>query len=250
LRQAGYEVLQAAELGDPSRRAWTELGTIDKSGHAYGWQLARQLTNEIDTLKRRIDTLLHWGWKQVLVVTDHGWLLLPGGLPKAILPEHLAYPNQRKGRCAQLKELSLTDQQTVPWYWHRDVSIALAPGICCYEAGKEYEHGGLSPQECVVPMVNVTMQTVKQPVKIEHVTWRGLRCTMNITGTVQDMKVDVRSKAGDPATSLLAMPKSLKEEGSVSVLVEDEDRMGEAALIVVFNSDGLVSAQTLITIGG
>jgi PglZ domain len=143
LRQAGYQVLQPAELGDPSGRAWTELGTIDKSGHAYGWKLARQLTNEIDTLKRRIEALLSGGWKRVTVVTDHGWLLLPGHLPKALLPEHLTY--QRKGRCAQLKELSSTDQQTVPWYWHRDVSVALAPGICCYEAGKEYEHGGLSP---------------------------------------------------------------------------------------------------------
>ena len=30
------------------------------------------------------------------------------------------------------------------------------PGISCFEANKEYEHGGVSPQECVVPRLTVT----------------------------------------------------------------------------------------------
>jgi predicted ATP-dependent Lon-type protease len=36
----------------------------------------------LEELRRKIDGLLAVGWKRVRVVTDHGWLLLPGGLPK------------------------------------------------------------------------------------------------------------------------------------------------------------------------
>jgi len=38
----------------------------------------------------RLTALLEAGWKKVRVVTDHGWLLLPGGLPKSELPSFLA----------------------------------------------------------------------------------------------------------------------------------------------------------------
>ena len=250
LVQAGYQVLRGEEPGDPSGKAWTELGTIDSYGHQYSWKLAHHLAGEVRSLERRIVDLLGWGWKQVLVVTDHGWLLLPEGLPKADLPEHLTLI--RKGRCARLKEMANTDQETMPWYWDNDVRIALAPGICCYEAGKEYEHGGLSPQECFVPVITVSRQddTRSQPITIENVAWRGLRCTMNVAGAPSSMKVDIRTKAGDPTTSLISASKSPNPDGTVSVLVQDEDRMGEAAMIVVLNSDGTVMKQILTTIGG
>jgi len=250
ITQAGYQALKADELGDPSGKGWTEMGAIDSYGHQYGWKLAHHLTGEIRDLASRIETLINWGWKQVLVITDHGWLLLPGGLPKVDLPEHLT--SIRKGRCARLKEGSNTDQETVSWYWDKDVRIALASSICCYELGKEYEHGGLSPQECFVPVITVSRQdhTKSQPITIEKVTWKGLRCTMNVAGTTSSMKVDIRTKAGDPTTSLTTASKSPNADGTVSVLVQDEDRMGEAALIVVLNSDGMVMQQTLTIIGG
>jgi len=250
LEQANYQVLRGDELGEPSGKGWIEMGAIDKYGHDHGWMLTHHLKDEVNTLARRIDALLNWGWKQVVVITDHGWLLLPGNLPKAELPEHLTYI--RKGRCAQLKESSNTDQQTVPWYWNSEVHIALAPNICCYEAGKEYEHGGLSPQECIIPIITVSRLGEKgsQPIIIENVIWRGLRCTMNIAGADSGMKVDIRTKAGDPTTSLTSTSKSPNADGTASVLIQDEERMGEAALIVVLNGDGTVLQQILTTIGG
>src|SRR5438105_4464982 len=80
--------------------------------HDHGWRVAHHLSAELRTLERRVAALIEHGWKQLVVVTDHGWLLLPGGLPKADLPEHLT--EVRKGRCARLKEGSKTDQQVVP----------------------------------------------------------------------------------------------------------------------------------------
>jgi hypothetical protein len=249
LAQAGYQVLMGDDLGDPSGKAWTEMGAIDSHGHQFGCRLVHHLASEIRDLVRRIESLISWGWKQVLVVTDHGWLLLPGDLPKTNLPEHLTV--LRKGRCARLKDGSNTDQQTVPWYWDNETSIALAPGISCYEAGKEYEHGGLSPQECIVPVITVTQPSSakSQTISIEKVSWRGLRCTITVNGASPDMKVDIRTKAGDATTSL-TKTKYPNPDGTVSLLVEDEDRMGEAALIVLLDSDGKPIKHMATTIGG
>lgn len=250
LEQAGYQVLRGeSDLGDPAGRAWTEMGNIDSHGHHSEWRLAHHLKNEIAALERRITSLLDWGWQRVMVVTDHGWLLLPGDLPKADLPEHLTL--LRKGRCAQLKESAHSEAQTVPWYWNDEVQIALAPGIHCYEAGKEYEHGGVSPQECFVPVITVSRQSgaKAQQVAIENVTWKGLRCKMHITGVTPGMKVDMRTKAGDATTSLIGTPTIPNADGSVSLLVEDDDRMGEPVLIVVLNSDGTITKQISTIIG-
>ena len=133
----GFQILGAEELGDIAGRAWAESGDIDEYGHNNGWKVGHYAATELRRLAERIAGLLDHGWQRVVLVTDHGWLLMPGDLPKVELPEHLA--ETRKGRCARLKEGSQADQQVVPWHWDRTVRIAMAPGIHCYEAGNEYE---------------------------------------------------------------------------------------------------------------
>ena len=39
----------------------------------------------------------------------------------------------------------------VPWGWAGTVHIAVPPGIGAFRDGLEYNHGGLSVQECLVP---------------------------------------------------------------------------------------------------
>jgi hypothetical protein len=248
LEGAGYQILTGDALGDPSGMAWTELGAIDQYGHEHGWKVAHHLPGELRSLERRIDALLSHGWQQVVVVTDHGWLLLPGGLPKVELPQHLTV--LRKGRCAVLKPGAQTDQHTVPWHWDKDVRIAVASGIACYEAGKEYEHGGISPQECVVPVVAVSrpVSAIAQEVTITGIAWKGLRCSVSASGAGAGMTVDIRTKAGNAATSLTT-PKSI-ETGAASLLVADDDQLGAAAFVVVLSEDESPSVHVQTTIGG
>ena len=244
----GFQVLGPEDLGDPTGRAWSESGDIDAYGHEHGWRLAHHAVGELRGLADRISGLLDHGWRKVVVVTDHGWLLMPCGLPKAELPEHLT--ELRKGRCARLKEGSQTDQQVVPWHWNHAVRVAMAPGIHCYEAGKEYEHGGLSPQECVVPILTATRRAPRVSVSIGDVKWRRLRCNITIQGLVADARVDIRTKGGAPSTTLAMGGKELGADNEVFLLVEDADREDEAALIVVVGSDGTVLAQTSTIVGG
>jgi hypothetical protein len=191
--------------------------------------------------------LLEAGWQQVVIVTDHGWLLLPGGLPKVDLPESLT--TVRKARCARLKPLAATDQRTVPWFWDADVQVAVPPGMACYEAGHEYAHGGLSAQECIIPRI-VATRGGGPTARNTRIDWRGLRCTVAIEGGAPDMLIDLRMRAGDPSTSLIAAPRTLGSGGSAALLVEDEDRMGASALVVVLAPDGALISQRQTTIGG
>jgi hypothetical protein len=247
LSQAGFQLLIGDDTGDPTGRAWCELGAIDSYGHQHGWKLAHHIAGEVRSLERRMLGLLQAGWQHVVVITDHGWLLLPGGLPKVDLAEQLT--TMRKERCARLKPQVVTDQRTVPWFWDAEVQIAVPPGIACYEAGHEYAHGGLSAQECIVPRL-VATQAGGSAARITRVDWRGLRCTVAIEGSISGVTVDLRSRATDPSTSLQAAPRVLGPSGSVSLLVEDEERMGESVLVVVLDQDGTVISQRATNVGG
>lgn len=243
----GIQILAGDELGDPSGIAWTEIGEIDAYGHQHGTRVAVHAQDELRMIKNRILALLDHGWKQVMIITDHGWLLLPGGLPKAYLPEHLT--QVRKGRCARLKPEASSDQQTFPWFWDNNVSIAYAPGIGCYEAAKEYEHGGLSPQECVTPVITVRTGDAQPAVKIAEIKWKGLRCIVEVDGTSPELRMDLRSRAGDASSSLLPATKPL-DNMVASLLVEDDEKVGSSAYIVILDKDGRLLTQASTIIGG
>lgn len=246
---AGVQILSRDEVGAPGGVAWTESGDIDKYGHDYGWRLAHQLDSEVSSLTARCEQLLQAGWESVLVVTDHGWLLLPGGMPKVDLPEHLT--DVRKGRCARFKDSATATGLTAAWHWDAAVRVGLAPGISCFEANKEYEHGGLSPQECITPVVNVTKpRDSGAPVSIEDVRWVQYRCRAKSAGAPGGAVADVRVKANDPSTSLATEARPIPPGGTISVLVSDEDSLGRAAFVVVLSAAGEVLAQTMTTVGG
>ena len=243
----GYQILVGDGLGDSAARAWTEFGDIDSLGHARGWRISHHIREELRRLTERIANLIDHGWQKVVLVTDHGWIMLPDGLPKAELPEHLT--EVRKGRCARLKDQAITEYQVVPWHWDSTVSVAVAPGICCYETGKEYEHGGLSPQECIVPILTATRSKPAFPIQIESSRWRGLRCNIAINGALEGTRVDIRTKGNDPSTTIVRGGKDSGTDGNIFLLVNDEDWLSSAAVIVIVGQDGTVLTQNSTIVG-
>lgn len=248
LVKTGYAILSKDETGTTTGAAWTEHGTLDATGHSQQWRLALRVPEEIKELAGRVKSLLDAGWSEVRIVTDHGWLLLPFGLPKADLPEHLT--EIRKDRCARLKSTATTDQQTVPWHWDKNVLIAVPPGICCYVAGKEYDHGGLSVQECVTPVLTVRgVAPVSPPAVISSVKWTGLRCRIQVTGDSDNMIVDLRTKPADASTSITQASKPVDMVGQASVTVPDDSYEGAAAIVVLLSASGNVVAQRATVVG-
>jgi hypothetical protein len=249
LDRNGIQFLEGLATGDPTGKGWTEAGTLDKRGHDIGWTLAKIIEHEVKDLAARVRGLIAAGWKEVLVVTDHGWLLMPGGLEKRDLPKFLV--ESRWGRCAAMKETANTDFPVVGWHWNPSVSVASPPGIGCFKAGKEYDHGGISLQELVVPRILVRPATgVAEAVRIASVKWVGLRCRVTIEGVVPGLKVDLRGRVAEARSKIEGgKPKEVSEDGTVSLAVESPDDEGTAAHVVLIASDGSVLGSVLTTIG-
>ena len=248
LASAGYEVLSPGETGDPAGFGWTEDGSLDKLGHDLKGRLAGQVEEQVELLLERVQSLFAAGWRTLRVVTDHGWLWLPGGLPKVDLPYYLT--ESRWARCAAVKGDATVDVPTTPWYWNGDERVALAPGTACFKAGHEYAHGGLSPQESIVPVVTVAASpAVGRPVTIEAVSWAGMRCRVRVDGNGSGLRIELRTKVNDHATAL-SQAREVDSEGNASLLVEDEDREGMSAVVVALDVDGEPVTQTATIVGG
>jgi hypothetical protein len=171
-------------------------------------------------------------------------------MEKVELP--VATAEVKKGRCARLKEGAVVEAPTVPWYWDQDVRIALAPGVTCFESGKEYEHGGVSPQECIVPRLTVAVDqsvgAVTGP-KITKVKWLGLLCRIELADAGKGVVADLRALPADSHTSIAEEAKETSSAGKVSLLVSDEEHEGERAYLVLVGAGGQVLAQREVVVG-
>jgi hypothetical protein len=250
LADNGVQPLDKHETGEPSGSAWTESGDLDHYGHEHGVRLARDLDTQLAQIVERVSELLQAGWKRIRIVTDHGWLLMPGGLPKTELPKHQT--ETKWGRCAVLKDTAHGTPLTFGWDWCKDVQVAYAPGAACFIAGNEYAHGGLSLQECLVPVISLDADDVGAEdanVKITSVTWKGLRCIVEVAPELPGLAVDIRTKSALVSSSVAASLKSVVD-GKANVAVADDEHMGSAAIVVVLNAAGEVIQKMVTTVGG
>ena len=249
LATTGYQYLGADESGDSSGRGWTENGELDKLGHSLQGKLAGRVEEQVDLLLERIEFLLDAGWREVRVVTDHGWLWLPGGLPKVDLPKYLTA--SRWARCAAIKGGSKVEVPTVRWHWNAHERVAVAPGIACFGAGNEYAHGGLSLQESLIPVIRVTAgeAAAKAAAKIGDVSWVGLRCRVQVETAQPGLSVDLRSKVNGPSLSVSKV-RPVDANGAASLLVADDELEGTPAVVVVLDASGHVITKQPTIIGG
>jgi hypothetical protein len=248
LEERGCQVLSDKKLGQPDGLAWLEYGGIDSTGHKEGWKLAKRVPEELEGLLGAIVGLLEGGWKKVRVVTDHGWLLVPGGLPKLDLPKYLA--ETRWGRCALIKEGVQSELPSVPWHWASTVHVAVPPGVGAFKASLEYAHGGLSVQECLVPELTVSSTApVEADIAIVSVKWVGLRCRVQASAGAVGLLADIRESIANKATSLVAKPKEIEPDGQTSLLVLDDRKSGAKATVVLVDASDTVVAKFTTVIG-
>jgi hypothetical protein len=254
LQKLGWEWFEASSTGDPKGSGWTEIGAFDRYGHEQGAKLAWRIEEELEVVRQRIRELLGAGWFEVVVLTDHGWLLAPGGLPKVELPGHLTI--SKWGRCALPQPGAMHGFRETSWFWGPEHAVVLAPGISVFKAGMEYAHGGATIQEALTPVLTVTNK--EAPVaaaRIEASKWGGLRLQVTVEGGGAGVALDLRSKPADPTSSLLSADQRMKSPdagGKVALLVENDDLSGQAAVLVVVQADHpeRVLSQQATIIGG
>ncbi len=252
LSDEGYQVLGPAESGDPQTadaRAWTEYGEFDKLGHDLQGKLAARIEDQIELLLERVQSLLDEGWKRVRVISDHGWLLVPGGMPKIQLPKYLA--DSRWSRCASIKDTSHVEVPVAGWSWNLQERFAHAPGAHCFVAGQEYAHGGVSLQECVVPVLafSPTAASASVTVKLAEVRWVGMRCRVMLEQAIEGYSADLRTKPAVPGTSIVE-PRPLGADGTAALLVADDSLEGTLVSLVILDGSGSVICKEATTVGG
>ena len=250
IEERGYQMLGTdtfdAPLSHPAR-GWLEAGKIDSLGHTLGSRLARQLDEELDRLVERIQGLLDAGWKAVRVVTDHGWLLLPGGLPKVDLPKHLTA--SRWARCAVVAGESTPDVPRASWHWNASQWFATAPGVACFNKSNEYAHGGLSIQECLTPdlVVERTVETATGAT-ITSITWRGMRCFVEVVVSGGPITTDLRLERPS-GNSVAAAIKVVEPDGSVSLVVPDDEHESASLVLVLLDEAGRILTHKPTRVG-
>lgn len=243
----GVQSLAPTDVGDPTKKGWTETADLDALGHKVGIKLADRVDPEVVQIADRVRELLESGWRRVHVVTDHGWLLVPGGLNTVHLD--ISKTVTRKARCAELAEhVGEIDQPVLPWSWDAGIRVAIPLGIAAFEAGHTYQHGGVSLQETITPHLIVSARAGTGTAQIDQAVWKGLRCRVAGEGGLPGAVVEMRSRPAD-STSVLAPAKPWNPDG-VALLVADDDRIGEAAFVVVLDSDGKLVAQRATVVGG
>jgi hypothetical protein len=247
----GFVWFSGAETGDPSGSGWTETADFDARGHDEGAKLAWRIQEELQVVRHRIQELLQAGWKKVLVITDHGWLWLPGGLPKTELPTHLTA--SKWGRCAAPQDGAKYTLPAAPWFWANQHHVVLAPGVTVFRNNVEYAHGGLTLQETLTLVITVVDSKKADfgRASILSVRWLGLRLNVEVEGAGTDFHIDVRTKAADASTSLLGKnpPKQpLRADGKTSLIIANDDHAGAAATLVLLHGDQVV-AKCPVTVG-
>ncbi len=251
MKESGVIVLLAEDSQMPTnaeKGGWSEVGQLDSLGHKLGARLVTQINTEVETIADRVVELLDAGWTRVKVVTDHGWLLMPGGLRKDNMPKYLT--ETKWSRCAIVKGESATDMPTYAWHWNPHVRVASSPGAGSFAANTEYSHGGVSVQECVVPELVAERGAERASAKIKNICWRGMRCRIAVDTNMVGLKIDLRLNWKQSATSIVAAVKDVEGDSETSVVVKDDSNEGMAAAVVVLDANGQVLDQKTTTVGG
>ena len=250
LQERGYQLLGTGEFDAPMStpaHGWLECGDIDKLGHKLEGRLANQIKDELQRLAERISALLDAGWQRVRVVTDHGWLLLPGGLPKVDLPKHLT--ESRWARCAVISPGASADVLRHTWSWNAAESFAYGPGIRCFNKSPEYAHGGLSIQECLTPELFIERsEPAARTTTVTSVTWRGLRCFLEVSGARGSVRADLLI-GGPGGDSVAASAKAVDDDGTVSLVLADDEHEGDDLVLVLLDESGQILCQHPTRVG-
>jgi hypothetical protein len=237
----GIQVLDRQSVSppeEPTSIGYAECGNIDHDGHAMGLRLAGQLETEIGRIAEYVLALKAAGWPRVRIVTDHGWLLMPGGFESIRLPPSAVVA---KGcRAAILQDEAAAELAFVPWHWDKSVRIAMPSGAEAFRAGEVYAHGGLSPQECVLPDITVGEGdgSLSGRARITAISWRRLRLTVEIAGDATGLTVEVRREEREPGSRIDV--SSTLEGARARLTVSDQLEEGDAVVVVLVDRHGSI----------
>jgi len=83
---------------------------------------------------------------------------------------------------------------------------------------------------------------------ITEISWKRMRCNLEVSGATASMTADLRREAaGGASVATTAKPV---DDGGARLLVEDDELEGAAVVAVLLSPDGRVIAQCRTVVGG
>jgi hypothetical protein len=132
---------------------------VDEVGHGAEHEVLRHFEELLTDLERAIRKLRSWGYAEVHVVTDHGFILLHSSAniqTMHIDKERFALFGARAGL---LKPGEQVATAMVPFPLDPSWSVALPPGLRSFASPGRFFHGGATLQEVVIPHLHLVSAT-------------------------------------------------------------------------------------------
>jgi len=181
---------------------------LDSMGHGDGETLIRHVQKELERLARVVRKLHQWGYPEVHLVTDHGFVLLDEEYLPPPVPINKDWCLIYKERFAIVPATADLPLKTKLFAWDASVRVALPPGLAYFKAEKSFSHGGAALQELVIPHFVSRHQSKQQKIGVEiFIAGAGL----NLTSAA--VKIEVRPLAvgeGGEMAAMVALPRNLE----------------------------------------
>lgn len=258
---AGVEVLDA-KLEDllPSPRKKLREGIaaaklvlvtsqeIDELGERDNIPLARRTMDDmLLQLRRAFRILASLGIKHIVVAADHGYLFGEelGEDMKIDPPGGQTVDLHRRvwiGRGGEANDRFLR-ARAADFGLEGDLEIAVPWNFACFKSpggAEAYFHGGLSPQEVLIPVIRLTSKSTQRAIPSKDILWTLTPGSAKITSrffsvqigarldglfgpTLPRVRVELRSKAGSASRPVSASYGFDESTGDVQLKPEDQD---------------------------
>ncbi|MBI4537413.1 MAG: PglZ domain-containing protein [candidate division NC10 bacterium] len=143
--------------------------TIDSLGHEKASDLIRHLDTEVERLILVIGKLHRWGYPEVHLLTDHGFVTTSGESEQTIVP----FPADRaivaKSRYALVEGGVAIEAKTFPFPLDPLLRVAAPAGMAFFKSEKTFAHGGVTLQEVVTPHLASRRETIPTRVGVQVV---------------------------------------------------------------------------------
>ena len=200
---------------------------IDTSGHGMGGKVIHHFDLALESTRRAIRRLQSWGYSEIHVVTDHGFVLLNSSDAVQKMEVDKGAFADSGTRWGILAQGASVPTATVPFVLDPRWSVAVPPGIRSFaKPGSEFFHGGATLQEVVIPHI-VIKAASGQVLRMKAQSLLPLVEVVTMT-----VKVELRPERPD-AQSLLDTVQGT----SVRVFLGELDAPRSSEKIVPFDAD-------------
>ncbi len=131
---------------------------VDAISHQAKDEAIRHYEDVLADIKWSINKLQKWGYNEIHVVTDHGFVVLHGGASLHPMEVDKDTFEKLEARWGLLKEGQTSLCATVPFPLDPSWNVVLPPGLRSFKSPGRFFHGGATLQEVVIPHLKLVSE--------------------------------------------------------------------------------------------